>query len=61
MALTQEQINYYISWKHEKRRALANGKNNYAANCDIELNRLENQDPDYLLHDCHCAEYCGGD
>jgi hypothetical protein len=47
---------YYISWKHEKKRAYKLGKNTYAGNCDIEINRLEKENPELKTKECNCIE-----
>lgn len=55
----EQTINYYKKWKHEKNRAVALGKDNYAANCNIELQRLETQYPELVGVNCNCGQYSG--
>jgi len=50
----QATINYFKSWKHEKNRAVKNGKTNYAANCQIEITRLEGLYPELIGETCIC-------
>ena len=45
---SQEVITYYQSWLREKKRAIKYGKPNYEANCDIEITRLESENPELL-------------
>ncbi len=47
---------YYISWKHEKKRANRLGKPNYEKNCDIEIHRLEKENPELKVKECNCKE-----
>ena len=39
-------VAYYKSWKSEKKRAKKLGKPNYEKNCDIEIKRLEKENPE---------------
>jgi len=55
----QATIDYYIKWKHEKNRAIGLGKVNYAANCQIELDRLEGSNPELVGLNCSCGVYSG--
>jgi len=43
-----ETVAYYQKWLHEKYRAQQLGKTNYEANCDIEISRLETENPELL-------------
>ena len=55
----QATIIYYKKWKHEKNRAVALGKTNYANNCQIEIDRLLELSPELSSENCDCGQYQG--
>lgn len=55
----QATIDYYVSWKHEKNRAVDLGKTNYATNCQVEIDRLLGEYPELSSENCDCGVYTG--